>query len=175
MALRSQTECQQFTDRDGRRYTVHGVGCNAQSGCYGTGAVGLASRLGARNSTVVSARVPHALMGRVAQIATAWKITPGQLVRGLITMAALDPDKALGKIIAALGLPDNADAQAITVALENLLSSIAPSESDPLSPNADPMPAQASLSPATLAELKRRGMSTSEFLSRKARAVRSAK
>lgn len=99
--------------------------------------------------------------------------------RALTASAGTDLTDPLGSLTARLSeLPPDASVEQIKstfTAWENELTQ-PDNNADPLAPNAEvPAPAQASkIAPATLAELKRRGMSTAEFLARKSTAVRTA-
>ncbi|HEY2404767.1 MAG TPA: phage protease [Polyangiaceae bacterium] len=137
-----------------------------------------AAPLAASRSGVIAARLPNPMLRRVRATAARLGIAPGQLVRvclaGILSSQRDDPAKLLTSLVDLLGLPADANADAIRTAIDALLADTASDPAaDPLANGgkADPL-AAASLSASERAGIAKLGISAGEYRRRMALAVR---
>lgn len=136
-----------------------------------------AAPLAASRSTVLAARVPHEHARRFRAHAKALGVRPGMLLRMLAQDIAAGDKDARAEIVSVLGLPEDADLDAVIDAVKALF---AEPESDPLAEAPGSPPADAfrrKTTPARLtdrerAECAKRGITPAAFLKAKAAAAR---
>lgn len=137
------------------------VNCSAVAQPATCGATELvaASRLGARTSSVIAARMPITVRARVENEAAKIGLTAGQFVRCLALLATSndEPESTLKNLRVALRLEEDATAEEIRAALDKLLTEVdADLPQDPTAASADPAPQDDGVS--ALARTERRGL-----------------
>jgi len=80
----------------------------------------------AHNTSVIATRVPNATRRKLHTLAESWHTTPAEILRVLLSALPLrtytaEMGDALGKLLAALGLPDNATPDSIRAAVDKIL------------------------------------------------------
>src|SRR6478736_7684609 len=80
----------------------------------------------AHNTSTISARIPNATRRKLYSLAEQWNVAPSTIVKALLTMLPLrtytaEQSDALSKILALLGLPDDATPDNIKDAINKLL------------------------------------------------------